>query len=141
MLDWLVEVTTVYKCRDRTYFLAVQLFDNYLRTTESLTNKDVHLIGITSLFLASKYEDLSPLSCQLISDKISHNVHSNKDILASHERMLFAFDFNLDVVTYYDHQQVILQILTHEVDIIKIHEVTSLSLQFIMMVIQNIEFV
>jgi hypothetical protein len=27
MLDWLVEVTTVFGCNERTYFLAVTLFD------------------------------------------------------------------------------------------------------------------
>ncbi len=30
MLDWLVEVTTAFKCRERTYFLASKLFDDYL---------------------------------------------------------------------------------------------------------------
>jgi len=36
MLDWMVEVTTSFKCSDRTYFLAVRLFDEYLR--KSLKN-------------------------------------------------------------------------------------------------------
>ena len=31
MLDWMVEVTTSFKCSDRTYFLEVRLFDEYLR--------------------------------------------------------------------------------------------------------------
>jgi hypothetical protein len=59
MLDWLVEVTTAFKCRDRTYYLAVGLFDEFLnRFPDKLENKDVHGIGITSLYLASKYEDV-----------------------------------------------------------------------------------
>lgn len=31
MVDWMVEVCTSFKCSARTYFLAVKLFDNYLR--------------------------------------------------------------------------------------------------------------
>ena len=60
MLDWLVEVTSAYKCATRTYHLAVELFDNYLRVCQKqivLEDKDIHLIGLASLFLASKYED------------------------------------------------------------------------------------
>lgn len=31
MVDWMVEVTTSFKCTVRTYFLAVAIFDTYLR--------------------------------------------------------------------------------------------------------------
>lgn len=31
MVDWMVEVTTSFKCSIRTYFLAVAIFDGYLR--------------------------------------------------------------------------------------------------------------
>lgn len=72
MLDWLVEVTTAFGCNERTYYLASALFDNFLKKTANLENRDVHLIGITSLYLASKYEDLKPMSSEMIADKISH---------------------------------------------------------------------
>jgi len=36
MLDWLIEVTTAFKCRERTYFLAAKLFDDYLRKCSNL---------------------------------------------------------------------------------------------------------
>ena len=31
MVDWMVEVTTSFKCAVRTYFLAVAIFDNFIR--------------------------------------------------------------------------------------------------------------
>ena len=102
MLDWLVEVTSAFGCQERTYFLATSMFDNYLRASKDLENKDVHLIGITSLFLASKYEDLRPLSAELISDKISHSAFSKKDILNKHTEMLMVFEFDLSFATHYD---------------------------------------
>ncbi len=72
MLDWLVEVTFAFRCTERTYFLVAAIFDAYLRSSEGLTDSDVHLLGITCLFLASKYEDLKPLSARVIASKISH---------------------------------------------------------------------
>lgn len=81
MLDWLVEVTTAFKCSDRTYYLATILFDEFLRKfPEKLENKDVHGVGIASLYLASKYEDIHPLSSEVISEKIAHGAFSEENI-------------------------------------------------------------
>jgi len=30
MVDWMVEVTTSFKCSDRAWFLAVAIFDKFL---------------------------------------------------------------------------------------------------------------
>ena len=45
MVDWMVEVTTSFKCTTRTYFVAVAIFDAYLRAMQGkkvLENSDVH---------------------------------------------------------------------------------------------------
>ncbi len=97
MLDWLVEVTTAFKCRDRTYYLAVGLFDEFLnRFPNKLENKDVHGIGITCLYLASKYEDVQPLSSEVISEKISHGAFSDTNIKTREMIMLRTLEFSLD---------------------------------------------
>ena len=65
MTDWMIEVTTNFKSAPRTYFLAVTLLDKYLiaanRNCKILDNKDIHLLGTTAIYLASKYEDVSPI--------------------------------------------------------------------------------
>lgn len=75
MVDWMVEVTTSFKCTVRTYFLAVAIFDNFIRSMQGkkvLENSDVHLIGVGTMYLASKYEDIYPLHSKVVSEKISH---------------------------------------------------------------------
>lgn len=73
MVDWMIEVCTSFKCSERTYFLAVDLFDNYLRLSKrTIENSEVHVVGVTSMFMASKYEDIFPLHSTVIADKISH---------------------------------------------------------------------
>ena len=81
MVDWMVEVTTSFKCTIRTYFLAVALFDGYFRAMQGkkvLENSDVHLVGIGCMYLASKYEDIYPLHSKVVSDKISHGAFTQK---------------------------------------------------------------
>jgi hypothetical protein len=97
MMDWMVEVCTSFKCSNRTYFLATQVFDKYIirvrQLGKTLQNKDVHVIGVTSMYLASKYEDIFPLHSKIVSDKIAHKAIPAKDILRKEQEFLWAFDF------------------------------------------------
>ena len=82
MVDWMIEVCTSFKCSVRTYFLAVQVLDNILQRmsvsrgktspAKVLQNKDIHSMGLTSMYIASKYEDIYPLHSKIIADKIAH---------------------------------------------------------------------
>ena len=108
MVDWMVEVTTSFKCTIRTYFLAVAIFDHYLRLNQgkkSLENSHVHSLGVGAMYLASKYEDIYPLHSKVVSEKISHGAFSQKEILAREEEFLRLFHFEMDFVTPYDIHQ------------------------------------
>lgn len=75
MVDWMIEVCTSFKCYERTWFLAVAIFDKYLNFCKGkriLKNSEVHSIGITSMYLASKYEDIIPINSYTAHEKISH---------------------------------------------------------------------
>jgi len=71
MIDWMVEVCSSFKCCPRTYFLAVAVFDKYMVACyhygKELTNLDIHPMGITSIYLASKFEDVFPLHSKIVS--------------------------------------------------------------------------
>lgn len=65
MVDWMVEVMTAFKCADSTFFLAISIMDRYFaalsREGTQLKLQELHVTGITCMFLASKYEDIYPL--------------------------------------------------------------------------------
>lgn len=109
MTDWMVEVCTSFKCTARTYFLAVQIFDKYLTRLKHqgrvLQNKDVHCIGVTAMYLASKYEDIFPLHSKIVSDKIAHKAIASKEILKKEGEFLNVFDFEMDFITHFDFHQ------------------------------------
>ena len=74
MIDWMVEVLTTFKCHDQTFFLAVNLMDRYFKDTQKqLKGSELHLVGIISMFVASKYEDVIPLLMKTVINKIGHN--------------------------------------------------------------------
>ena len=102
MLDWMVEVCLSFKCAPRTYFLAAEILDRYLATQKGLTNKDIHPIGVVSIFLASKYEDVSPIKSEVVAEKIAHGSMTKSEILEMELRFLDAFGYNIDFVTHFD---------------------------------------
>jgi len=73
MIDWMIEVLTNFKCDDQTFFLAVSLLDRYFKgKPEAREVSDLHIIGVTTMFIASKYEDIYPLKMKMVFEKIAH---------------------------------------------------------------------
>ena len=105
-MDWMVEVCTSFKCVPRTYFLATTIFDKYLvakhQSGQVLNNKVIHSVGVTAMYMASKYEDVFPLHSKVVSEKIAHGSISPKEIVAKEREFLTLFDFNTDFVTHFD---------------------------------------
>ncbi|PHU13223.1 hypothetical protein BC332_20153 [Capsicum chinense] len=57
LINWLIEVHLKFDLMQETLFLMVTLLDYYLSLARVKKN-DLQLVGLTSLLLASKYEDL-----------------------------------------------------------------------------------
>lgn len=73
MIDWMIEVLTNFKCDDQTFFLAASLLDRYLKThSKAQEVADLHMMGVTCMFIASKYEDVQPLKMKMVFEKIAH---------------------------------------------------------------------
>jgi hypothetical protein len=73
MVDWMIEVLSNFKCDELTFFIAVSIMDRYFKLTkETKKVEDLHIIGVTSMFLASKFEDIIPLKMKAVYEKIVH---------------------------------------------------------------------
>lgn len=67
MVDWMIEVLTSYKCTEQTFFMAVRLMDDYLlKETRPQTPQDLHLLGVTCMFMACKYEEIYPMRLYVV---------------------------------------------------------------------------
>ena len=78
LIDWLVKVHNTFQLLPETLYLCVQIIDAYLMAHD-VPKKQLQLVGITSLFVASKYEELFMLS---ITDyvNISNNTYTKDEI-------------------------------------------------------------
>ncbi|XP_069777931.1 G1/S-specific cyclin-E2 isoform X2 [Narcine bancroftii] len=60
LLDWLIEVCDVYMLHRETFYLAQDFFDRFMITQENVHKSKLQLIGISSLFIAAKLEEIYP---------------------------------------------------------------------------------
>lgn len=66
-----MEVVHVFKCEPETVFLSVSIMDLFINVSESnISEDDLHLICITAIYMASKIEDVAPLTVHSIVHKI-----------------------------------------------------------------------
>lgn len=80
LVDWLVEVHLKFRLVPETLHLAVNLVDRYLESKEGMCRKNLQLVGVTSLMIAAKYEEIYPLELdQLVY--ICDNAYSCQDLL------------------------------------------------------------
>lgn len=59
LVDWLVEVHLKFKLVPETLYLTVNLIDRYLEI-DVVSRPKLQLVGVTSLLIASKYEEIYP---------------------------------------------------------------------------------
>jgi hypothetical protein len=59
LLDWLVDVHLKFQLRQETLFLCQKIIDNYL-ALKLIERSKLQLLGVTALFMASKYEEIYP---------------------------------------------------------------------------------
>ena len=110
MIDWMIEVLTNFKCDDQTFFLAVSLMDRYFKSKpETREISDLHIIGVTCMFIASKYEDIYPLKMKMVHEKIAHQKLAIEDIKTLELDILKTVNYMIPAPTVLDFMRVYLQ--------------------------------
>lgn len=110
MIDWMIEVLTNFKCDDQTFFLAVSLLDRYFKNKkEQRQISDLHIIGVTTMFIASKYEDIYPLKMKMVFEKIAHKKLAIEEIKGLELDILKSINYQIPAPTVLDFLRVYLQ--------------------------------
>ena len=93
------EVIKAFKMSNQTFFLSVQYMDRYFnKAKRCLEMGELHQIGITCMFVASKFEDIIPLFLITVTEKIAHGRISKQQILDQERDICAALDFKLAAV-------------------------------------------
>ena len=88
LVDWLVQVHLHLKLVPETVYLTVNLVDRYLERKE-VSRLRLQLVGVTALFIASKYEDIHPPKLSRLAYMCNHAYNCNEvsfhlSVIASH---------------------------------------------------------
>ena len=108
LVDWVVEVLHIFKSSERTLFLCCKLVDICICRGEGLMPRDLHLLGVSAMFISSKYEDLKPLSLTDIYYRVVHKKFSKALILEMERKILKCVEYSVYIPTLYDHLEGIL---------------------------------
>ncbi|CAH8516829.1 unnamed protein product [Heterobilharzia americana] len=99
LVNWLVQVHYSYKLQPETLYLCIAIMDRYLmKNAKRLTKDGFQLIGIASLFIAAKFEEMYPPDISDFSS-ITNNAYSKIDIRNMEQAILQSIDFYLSVPT------------------------------------------
>lgn len=92
----MIEVLSSFECTSNTFFVAVDMMDTYLALAEeTFEPKKIHLIGVTSMLLASKIEEITPFKVTLVVEKVAHGKVSAKEIVRCETEIITTLNFKV----------------------------------------------
>lgn len=103
MVDWFIVVCSKLKQCHQTFFLALEIMDETIQSFNFLLAKsDLHLIGLTAIFIASKYTEVNPVSLKIIIEKIGHEKFEKQEILRAEQLILSKLNYKIPKTDYLD---------------------------------------
>lgn len=99
LIDWLIEVHNKFELMPETLYLTVNIVDRYL-ATKTVTRKELQLVGISAMLMASKYEEIwAPEVNDFVC--ISDRAYTHQQVLVMEKKILGQLEWNLTVPTPY----------------------------------------
>lgn len=97
LIDWIVDVHLKFRLLPETFFLAVNIIDRF-SSLEIVSKDRYQLLGTTSLWLATKYEEHTPPKMDRFV-KVAAGAFTRDDLIQMEDIILSKLEFNLTVVT------------------------------------------
>ncbi|XP_014603967.1 PREDICTED: G2/mitotic-specific cyclin-B [Polistes canadensis] len=93
LVDWLVEVHQQFHLMQETLYLTVSIIDRFLQSYQTIDRKRLQLVGVTAMFIASKYEEMySPDVTDFVY--ITDNAYTKSEILKMELVIIKTLDFS-----------------------------------------------
>jgi len=95
LIDWLLIVCSTLKLNDLTYFMAVEIFDRVLEKIELNDVEGLHILVITSLIIASKYNEVRSIGLDFAVKSICHNKYTKEQLRDTEMIILKTINFKI----------------------------------------------
>ncbi|KAK6160642.1 hypothetical protein DH2020_004023 [Rehmannia glutinosa] len=93
LIDWLVEVAEEYNLLSDTLYLTVSYVDRFL-STNAVNRQRLQLLGVSSMLIASKYEEISPPHVEDFC-YITDNTYTKEDVVKMEADVLKSLKFEM----------------------------------------------
>ena len=93
LIDWIVDVHKKYKLKPETLYLTVNIIDRFL-SKQNVTTIKLQLVGVVSLLIASKYEDIHPPLVKELAD-ITDGAYVPSQLISMENQILSCLNFDL----------------------------------------------
>ncbi|NXV54194.1 CCNB1 protein, partial [Uria aalge] len=93
LIDWLVQVQMKFKLHQETLYMTVGIIDCFLQDN-AVSKKTLQLVGITAMFIASKYEEIFPPHVGDFA-YVTDCTYTTSQICQMEMKILQALDFGL----------------------------------------------
>ena len=93
LIDWIVDVHKKYKLKPETLYLTVNIIDRFL-SKQTVTTVKLQLVGVVSLLIASKYEDIHPPLVKELAD-ITDGAYVPNQLISMENQILSFLNFDL----------------------------------------------
>lgn len=105
LYDWLTCIAEQFKLRERTLLLSLEFVELFMNS-HCISKDDFQLVGVSCLFVASKYEEIYPPK---IDDfcKTTDNYYPKSRIFEIEGKLLKLLDFDVTRLISYDFFQII----------------------------------
>ena len=115
LINWLIEVHFKFHLLSETLYICISIIDRYL-SKKNINRKYLQLLGVTSLFIACKYEEIySPTSKDLIF--MTDNAYKKEEMIQMESDILNIIHFDLTYPTSFRF----LEIYKHYLDLDEIN--------------------
>ena len=104
MVNWMLEIFYHFRSNEETFLAAVEIMDKFIYKykKKELTDENIHLIGMVSIYIASKVYDLIPIQLDNIIHQIGHDEYNQKEILVMERKIIKTINFDVFSINSFD---------------------------------------
>ncbi|XP_065323691.1 G2/mitotic-specific cyclin-B-like [Gordionus sp. m RMFG-2023] len=92
LIDWIMQIHQHFKLLPETLYLTVSIIDRYLQSVKDVQRKNLQLVGVTSMFIACKFEELYIMEVRDFV-YVTKDTYSIQEILSMEIAILKIIDF------------------------------------------------
>ena len=99
LVEWIIDVHRKFRLLPESLYLTVLIVDRYLSLVQ-IKKSQLHILGLTSILVATKYEEIYPPSLQELLG-VSENKFTRRDVINMEHDMLTNLQFSIQAPSAY----------------------------------------